>query len=365
MIKIFLKSTIRNLLQNKFYSIINIVGLAIGITATVLIMLYVQSELSYDRYHEKSSSIYRVNLFAVLSDNEFDSPVTCPPLAKVLEEEFPEVETAVRFANFTQPVIRYEEDVFSETNWFFTDPDFFDVFTAPFILGNAEDALVQPYSVVLTELTAQKYFGNENPIGKSLRWDNDQQYVVTGVIRNFPQNSHFKPDFLASLVGQPLDKDPQWINNQLYTYLVLKEGYSMQDIETKFPDLVRKYVGPQVKQGLGVSYDDFLAGGAKYDFYLQPLTDIHFESKSTANLEPGGNKSYMIIFSIIAIFIMAIACINFMNLATARSAKRAKEVGIRKTSGSNRGFLISQFLSESVIITFISMVLAMVLIKLF
>ena len=356
---------LRNLFRNKFYSMINIVGLAIGISSCILILLYVQSELNYDRYHEKSSRIYRVNIYAVLSDNEFDSPMTSPPMAKVLNDEFPEVESVVRLVNFKQPVIRHNDDVYSETKWFFTDPDFFDVFTAPFISGNPKEALIQPNSVVLTETTARRYFGNENPLGKYLTWDNDRDYLITGIIRDFPQNSHFKPDFLASLVGQPIDNDANWTNNQVYTYLTLKEGYSQQVIDDKFQSLVKKYVGPQLMQALGVSYDDLMASGTKYNYYLQPLRKIHFDNKSIFNVEPGGNKSYMVIFSIIAIFILAIACINFMNLATARSAKRAREVGIRKALGSNRKFLIYQFLAESVFIALISMALSMVLIKLF
>ncbi|NQU55284.1 MAG: ABC transporter permease [Bacteroidetes bacterium] len=365
MFKNFIKTTLRNLLRNKFYSMINIVGLAIGITSCILIMLYVQSEMSYDKYNENASRIYRVNLYAMLSDDDFNSPVTCPPLARALKDEFPEVEAAVRFANFTQPVIRHNNDVFNETHWFFTDPDFFNIFTTPFILGNAQEVLVQPNSVVLTESTAKKYFRNENPVGKFLTWDNDRDYLITGVIKDFPQNSHFKPDFLASFVGQALDNNSEWINNQLYTYLVLKEGYSQQDIDAKLPGFVKKYVGPQVMQTLGVSFDDFIAGGGKYNYYLQPLTEIHFDNKTAGTLEPAGNQSYMIIFSIIAIFILVIACINFMNMATARSAKRAKEVGIRKSLGSNRKSLVTQFLSESIFITLISMVLAMVLIKIF
>lgn len=342
---------------------INIVGLAIGITACVLIMLYVQSELSYDRFHEKADRIYRVNLYAILSDDDINQPVTNPPLANAMQNEIPEVEEAVRITNFPQPVIRHNNDVFNERRWYFADPNFFKVFSASFINGNPDNALVQPNTVVLTETTAKRYFGNNNPVGQFLTWENDRDYQVTGVIKDFPENSHFKPDFLASLKGQALDKNMEWINNMVYTYFLLKEGYTKEDVDTKLEGLVTKYVGPAVKQYLGVSIEDMIAQGMQYRWYSQPLKEIHFDREVSNGPEPTGNRSYMIIFSIIATFILVIACINYMNMATARSAKRSKEVGIKKSLGSNRNYLITQFLSESVFVTLIALILALVLIK--
>lgn len=360
----FLKTAFRNLLRNKFYSIINIIGLSIGITACILILLYVQSELSYDKFHENVDRIYRVNLYAVLSDDEINQPVTNPPLANAIQNEIPEVEEAVRITNFNQPVIRHDDDVFNETKWYFTDPNFFKVFTAHFILGNPENALVQPKTVVLTETTANRYFGNENPLGQHLSWENDGDYIVTGVIKDFPENSHIKPDFLASMKGHALDQNMQWINNMLYTYFLIKPGYTKQDVDIKLEGLVKKYVGPAVKQYMGVSLEDLVAQGMAYQWYAQPLSAIHFDKEVSAGPEPLGNRSYMVIFSIIAIFILVIACINYMNMSTARSANRAKEVGIKKSLGSNRNFLVTQFLSESVFVTLIALALALVIIKL-
>ncbi|MDX1285534.1 MAG: ABC transporter permease, partial [Draconibacterium sp.] len=363
MFKNFIKTAIRNLLRNKFYSLINIVGLGIGITACILIMLYVQSETSYDKFHENVDRIYRVNLSAVLSDENIDQAVTNPPLAGAMQNEIPEVEEAIRLTNFTQPVIRHGEDVFNETNWYFVDPNFFKVFSASFIIGEPENALINPYSVVLTETTAKRYFGENNPVGQFLTWENDRDYQVTGVIKDYPENSHIKPDFLASMKGHPLDSNKEWLNNMVYTYFLLKEGYSKQDVDTKLKGLVKKYVGPSVKQAMGVSFEELQSQGLKYQWYAQPLCDIHFNRSVSTGPEPTGNSSYMIIFSIVAIFILVIACINYMNMSTARSANRAKEVGIKKSLGSNRNYLVLQFLSESIFTTIIALVFALILIK--
>ncbi|MCY1719273.1 ABC transporter permease [Prolixibacteraceae bacterium Z1-6] len=365
MFRSYLKTTFRNLMRNKFYSAINVVGLAIGIMACVLILLYVLSELSYDKFHEREDRIYRVNLFAVLSDDNINQPVTNPPLAAAMQGEIPEVEEAVRISNFEQPVIRHNNDVFNETKWFFADPGFFKVFSASFIYGSPENALTQPNTVVLTETTANRYFGNINPVGKYLTWENDRDFLVTGVIEDYPENSHIKPDFLASFKGSALDKNMEWINNMVYTYFLLEDGYTKDDVDAKLEGLVTKYVGPAVKQAMGVSFEEMLAQGLKYRWYAQPLSEIHFDREVSSGPEPLGNRNYMFIFSIIAVFILLIACINYMNMSTARSSNRAKEVGIKKSLGSNRNSLIAQFLSESIIITFIALILALVFVKLF
>ncbi len=363
MIKNYFKIALRNLMRNKLYSLINIVGLAIGITACILIMLYVQSELSYDTFHEKADRIYRVNLYGVLNGDEINSSVTCPPLAKTMQNEIPEVEEALRLT-FIEPVIRHNNDVFNEKKWCYTDANFFKIFSATFITGNPEKALSQPNTVVLTESTAKRYFGEDNPIGQFIRMGKDREYEVTGVIKDYPENSHIKPDFLASMKGLDVDKNLNWIQNMVHTYVLVKEGYTEQDVDAKLEGLVEKYVGPAVKQAMGVTFEKLKSQGLKYKWYAQPLVKIHFDREVKPVTESSGNKSYMLIFSIIAIFILVIACINYMNMSTARSAKRAKEVGIKKALGSNRNFLILQFLSESVLVTLIALVLALLLIKL-
>ena len=363
MIKNYFKIAFANLMRNKFYSLINIVGLAIGITACILIMLYVQSELSYDTFHKKADRIYRVNLDAVINGDAFNSPVTCSPLAKAMQNEIPEVEEAVRLVN-QQPVIRHNNDVFNENRWFFADANFFKIFSTSFIEGNPENALSQPNSVVLTETTAKRYFGEDNPIGQFITWENNGDYQVTGVIKDYPENSHIKPDFLASIKGQDIDNNFNWISNELYNYILVKDGYTKQDVDAKLEGLGEKYVGPAIKQAFGVSFEKLKSQGLKYKWYAQPLGGIHFKREVMQGIGPLGNKSYMQIFSIIALFILVIACINYMNMSTARSANRAKEVGIKKTFGSSRNSLILQFLSESVLVTLLALVLALFLIKL-
>ncbi|MGV8133610.1 MAG: ABC transporter permease [Mangrovibacterium sp.] len=363
MINHYLKIIRRNLMKNKFYSAINIVGLTIGITACILIMLYVQSELSYDKFYEESDRIYRVNLFYGTNNENRNLPVSSPPLARVMQDEIPEVEEAVRVAYYRQPVIRFKDNVFNETKWYFVDANFFKIFSASFIYGDPNKALVQPYTVVLTEATAQRYFGNENPLGQTLSWIDDHDYMVTGVIKDYPENSNMKPDFLASIKSEWVDSSMNWINNLLCTYVLVKEGASNQDVDKKLEGVVKKYVGPYMKQNSGSSLEALAARGEQYRWYTQPLTEIHLDNEVEAGLEPLGNHSYMIIFSIIAIFILVIACINYMNMSTARSVKRAKEVGIKKSLGSNRDNLILQFLSESTFVSLTALALALVLIK--
>ncbi|MBN2601937.1 MAG: ABC transporter permease [Candidatus Marinimicrobia bacterium] len=359
----YFKVALRNMSRHKVYSFINILGLAIGLTACLLILLYLQWELSYDHWNKNADRTYRVALSGMLGENEFNGSVSCAPLARTLVAEFPEVENAVRLRNFGFPVLRYNDKVFSEEQFFRSDSTFFDIFSAEMIMGDPKTSLVQPFSLVLTESMRRKYFGDEDPMGKIINSDNRTDWKVTGVIRDFPENSHFHPDFLASFTGNEGDNNI-WVSNNYHTYVLLKEGVDYQDVDAKLADLVLKYVGPQIQQFLGVSWDQLVANGAAYEYYLQPMTDIHLKSHLDFEIEPNGNAMYITLFSIIAVFILIIACINFMNLATARSANRAREVGIRKTLGSNRSQLIGQFLTESIVITFIAILLAMIFTRL-
>ena len=361
----YVKIAIRNVVRQKLYSTINILGLAVGVAACITIILYVQDELSYDRYHEKADRIYRVALSANIGGNDFNAALSAAPVAATLLEEFPEVESVTRIGYIGgYPVIRYGDRVFSEELHTAADSTIFDVFDIPFIIGDPKTALTEPNSLVITESTAKRYFGDENPMGKMLTSDKVNERMVTGVIEDFPHNSHFHYDFLLSFVTNPLSRSTVWLNINLYSYIVLKEGASAEELEAKFPDMMRKYVGPQIEQALGVSWDQMGEDGSSYEFFLQPLTDIHLYSHLDREIEVNGNITYIYIFSIIAAFILIIACINFMNLATARSANRAREVGVRKTLGSNRGQLIRQFLVESVILTFVAVILAMILVQL-
>jgi putative ABC transport system permease protein len=363
MLKNYIKIALRNFLKHKGFSFINIFGLAIGVACCVLIVLYVLDEVSYDRYHEKADQIYRVGIRGFVNNSLFHGVVTCAPMAQTLVDEFPEVTSATRLQSPGFPVFRYEDKVFSEERVFWVDQAFFDVFTVPFIKGNPKTALDQPNTIVLTRSMALKYFGDEDPIGKNLNADNRRDYLVTGVVKDVPRNSHFHYDFLASLITYEDSRSPIWVSNNYYTYVVLQEGTSSEAFEAKLDELVKKYVGPQIEKALSITLEQFFASGGKWDYFIQPLTGIHLHSHLDYELEPNGDIAYVYIFSIIAIGILLVACINFVNLATARAANRAREVGIRKTVGSNRGQLIQQFLSETTIMSFFAVLLALLAIQ--
>jgi putative ABC transport system permease protein len=364
MFKNYVKIALRNFLKHKGFSFINIFGLAIGVACCLLIVLFVLDEISYDQHHEKADQIYRVGIRGFVNNTLFHGVVTCAPMAQALVNEFPEVTAATRLQNFGFPVFRYEDKVFSEEKVFWVDQAFFDVFTVPFIKGDPKTALAQPNTIVLTSSMALKYFGDEDPVGKSLNADKRRDYLVTGVVEDVPHNSHFHYDFLASLLTLEASKSPVWVSNNFYTYLALQEGTSPEAFEAKLAGLVKKYVGPQIQAAIGITLEQFFASGGDWSYFIQPLTGIHLHSHLEYELEPNGDIAYVYIFSIIAIGILLVACINFVNLATAQAANRAREVGIRKTVGSNRGQLIRQFLSETTIMSFFAVLLALLAVQL-
>ena len=363
MLKNQLTIAIRNILRQKGYTFINIMGLCIGIACCVLILLYVQDEMTYDRYNEKADRIYRIMTYGLIGPSEFRGAVTPAPMGPAFVEEIPEVESAVRIRNFGFPVLRYEDKVFSEENFYWADSTIFDIFTIPFVEGNPDGALDKPNTMVMTESMALKYFGDENPVGKLIQLDKRTDYLVTGVIKDFPHNSHFHFDFIGSLVSYQREFDDIWISNNFYTYVLLKKGATQSDLESKFPHLVEKYAGPQLLEATGYTYQEILDAGNQYSWSAQPLTDIHLHSNIENEIEPNGNAQYVYIFLVVAFGILIIACINFMNLATARSTKRAREVGIRKTLGSTKTQLIAQFITEGVLLTFIALAFALILIQ--
>jgi putative ABC transport system permease protein len=354
----YIKIAIRNLLKFKVYSFINILGLTIGVAACILIMLFVHDELSYDKYNLNAGQIYRIHLKAVVMGKEINSALSPAILGSTLLKDFPEVIQYTRLAPVVNMLIRYKENVFNETRFFWADSTIFDVFTIPFIEGNPKTALSEPRTVVLTKTLSRKYFGNEDPMNKIMNFEDGTQYTVKGVVKDCPANSHFHFDIFASLSGTDIGKDTYWENMNFHTYILLKNGTSVKNLESKFPDFVRKYVGPQLYQALGIQYDDFQKRGYAFQWVLQPLSSIHLNSNLDSEIEPNSDIKYVYIFSIIALFILVIACINFMNLATARSEMRSKEVGVRKVLGSYRSQLVKQFLMESVLISTIAVVLA-------
>ena len=353
----YLTVALRNLLRYKGYSAINVLGLAIGIACCVLIMLYVQDELSYDQHHEKNDRIYRLAESAVVAGRSIEAAVTPPPWAPVLAKDYPEIEqiTRIKPPN-SRWLIRYQQNRFYEKNFVFADSSVFDIFTIPLVQGNARSALAEPHTVVLSESMADKYFGDDNPIGKVITGDDLYKFTITGVMRDLPKNSHFHFDFLASyaslapnnLYGEPTTMQNQGFSHDLYTYLLLKEGYAPEDLERKLPGFLEKHLGDQL-DGTGIEARPF----------LQPLPDIHLHSNLEGEIAPNSDVRYVYIFSSLAVFILLIACVNFMNLSTARSARRAQEVGIRKVLGAHRNQLIKQFTGESILFSLIALVMAL------
>ncbi len=364
MFKNHLKIAWRTLLKYKGLFTINILGLAIGIATALIIFLFVSDELSYDRFHKKSDQIVRVVLKGKMNGEVIKEAVTPGPVAQTLQEEFPEVLRATRLKSKGTPQITYKNQTFRDNKFAYVDPNFFDVLTVPFLKGNSKTALQEPNTIIITQELASKYFGDENPIGQLLDFKEwKQQFKVTGVMQKLPDNSHFHFDAFGSMEGVSHAKEARWVESGYHSYLLVDDRASFKEIESKLPGVVEKYMGPQIKKAMGVTYEEFSQGN-EIGLFLQPLTDIHLHSdfSNVTNLEPGGDIKTVYIFSAIAIFILIIACINFMNLSTAAASKRAKEVGIKKVLGSSKKGLIKQFLAESFITTLTAMVLALIVV---
>jgi len=360
MLRNFFLITIRHLRRNRWSTTINIAGLALGIAACLVILLYVSDELSYDRYNEKADRIFRVTFRGVMQGGEINEADAMPPVARALKNDFPEIQQVTRIRQMGTPRLVSGTKILREDRFAFVDTNFFQVFTLPLIRGDARTALSQPNSVVITRAVAKKFFGNEDPIGKVLvsKEDNLKPMIVTGEIEEVPANSHFHFGIFASMTGLPEANSPSWMTSNFHTYVVLPKGYDYRKLEARLPAEIDKYIGPQLKQGLGITLGDFRKKGGSIGLLLQPLTAIHLHSNLTGELEANGDVSYVYIFSAVAIFMLLIACINFMNLSTAAATKRAREVGVRKVLGSLRGQLVLRFLGESLLLTAIAFVLA-------
>jgi putative ABC transport system permease protein len=362
MFKNYFKVALRNILKNKLFSAINIFGMTIGITSCLMIVLYVSHELSYDRFHTDADRIYQVGLNGKIGGQDIRVSNTCPPMAAALVADIPEVESATRIAQmFNQPVVRNGEKIFSEEKVFFADSNFFEFFSYKLKEGDIKSALKELNTVVLTETMAKKYFGDTNPMGALLVIGNDNKtYKVTGISENPPTNSHFSFNLLISAVSNENLKSPEWLSNFMFTYFKTQTNVSVGQVEAKFIPMVEKYIGPELERFMGTTLKQMVEAGGKYGYYSTNIKDIHLHSTSQGDIEPGGNIMYVYFFSGIGLFIILIACINFMNLSTAQSAGRAKEVGLRKTLGSLRGQMVRQFMSESILYSALSVVLALV-----
>ena len=361
MILNYFKIAVRNILRHKVYSIINIAGLSVGMACTILILLWVQYELSFDCYHENAGRIFRLAVDIDFGKMRGKFAISNYIAGLALKADYPEVLEAVRFQRVRDKVsIQYNSRKFYGSDIFIVDNSIFDIFTFPLIRGDPKTALKSPFSIVISEEEANAVFGDENPIGKVFNVENKYDFTVTGVIKSVPRNSHFRFDVLVSfetlnhLYGERKDEIVQnWLNHDNYTYLLLQEGFDYKKLEEKFPAFIEKHTGEKLR-----------ALGGKLDYFLQPLTSIHLHSDLDEEITENKDISYIYVSFTIALFILFIACINFMNLSTARSAGRTTEVGIRRALGATRSQLIIQFFGESFLISFIALILALCIIEL-
>ncbi|MDN3583330.1 ABC transporter permease [Mucilaginibacter flavus] len=359
MIKNYIKTAFRTLRKNLGFTAINVLGLALGLATCLLIVFYVVDELSYDRYNVNANRIYRINNIIKFGGNDQKYATTPAPLAAALVADIPEVEKTARLINRGGYNVKKGSQNIKEDHMLYADASLFDVFTLPMIAGEQKTALAEPHSVVIDETVAKRYFNNPlQALGKTLTFNDSILYKVTGVIKDIPKQSHFNYGFFLSMSSLAESRENAWFSNNFNTYVLLKKGADPKKFEAKLPLIMRKYAGAQLQGILHITFDTFEKAGNKYAFDIIPLTDIHLKSNATSDLAPNGNILYVYIFTAVAVFILLIACVNFMNLSTARSSNRAKEVGVRKVLGSARKLLIFQFLSESVIVTFIAGVLA-------
>ncbi len=355
-----IKIAFRNLVKNKGFSFINLFGLTIGLACCLLIGLYIWNELSFDRYHKNADRIYRVSREFINADGSKQLHLghLAPPFAPLLKNDFPDIEAAIRLLQ-TTVTFKKEDHLYSEDNLFLAEPELFEVFDVPLLSGNPETALKEPLSVLLSESTAKKYFDTENPINQTIRGMGQFDFKITGIFKDFPYNSHFHPDVLASFSTL---RDPNiygeeglrtnWGNNSFSTYLLLPKDYPIDNLEAQFPAFLDKHMAGVYSQG---------KASERTKLYLQPLTDIHLYAHLDSEIEENGDIQRVYIFAIIALLILLIACVNYMNLSTARSSIRAKEIGVRKVVGAERGQIVGQFLSESFLLALVATVLAIVI----
>ena len=354
MIKNYLKIALRNFRRQPGYTFLNIFGLTLGIAATLFILLYITEESRFDTYHEKADRIYRISSDITEPDDHFRWSSTQTPLAATLKQDYPEVEEYVRFRSNGRTRLEFKERFFYEEKVFLVDSTICDIFTFDFVKGNEKTALKDPNSIVLNESVSQRIFGNSDPMGETLKTPSGSEYKVTGVYKNMPLHSHIIADAMISTNSVPGMMNPPpgaWGGFNLYTYVLLKEGVDADAFEAKLPQVVEKYVA--------TIFDQF---NIKVKYELLPIKDIHLTSTFQGEPEPVGQIGFLYIFGLVAFFILLIACINYMNLATARSTQRAMEVGVRKVLGSDRRQLIAQFMSESILFTLLALVLSYILV---
>jgi len=349
MFKSLVKNAFRNI-TNKFgYSFLNILGMTLGITSALFLILYVTDELSYDQYHVKGDRIYRVQSHITETDDEFTWIVAQIPFGPQVKEDYPEVESVTRLFNFQRALFKAGDIEFTEEDVYYADSTFFDIFTYKTLEGSTVGALDKPNSIVLTKTMADRYFSGERAVGNTLKVG-DEIYTITAVIEDVPRNSHILFDGLVSRNSLPAQMG-SWGNFGVFTYVLLREGEDAAAFQEKLEEMYDRYMAT-IFESIGISIE----------YELMKVTDIHLHSDNGSEPQPTGSIQYVIIFSIVAFFLLLIATLNYISLATARSAKRAKEISLRKVNGSSRGMLVIQFLAESSLLTLFSLVLSIGLI---
>jgi len=362
MLKNYFKVAFRNLNRNRIYAFINILGLALGLTVSILVFMFVKDETSYDKHWSGSERIYRTGIKADMMGQKIDAPVSPSPMANALRTEFNDVESATRINSVRQEIMmRQEQTKVYIQKGVFADSTFFNVFDFEFVHGDPKTALNEPNAIVLTEETAAKLFGDKIAMGGVVNYDNRRDYIVKGIVKAPKGHAHFNFDmFMAQNDIQNI-----WISNNFSTYLKLKENADFASFEAEMKENFTKKIEPNVEAFLKVTIEEFFEQGNSFEYQLQPIQSIHLYSHKDWEIEQNGNIIYVYVFIGIAILVILIAGINFMNLSTARSGKRAKEVGVRKVSGASRNMLIFQFLTESIIQSFLALFLAFILVELF
>jgi putative ABC transport system permease protein len=361
MFKNYLKVALRNLWKNKIFSAINIVGLSAGLAVCLLIVLYVVDELNYDKYNVNADRIYRVEADIYFNGTQFSAATAPGILTPTLLREYPQIEQIVRFRNPGTILIRKDNQNIQNKNAVFADSTLFKVFTLPMIVGDPATALNEPHSIVIDETTAKKYFNSTDVVGKTLYVDNSVNCKITGVIKDMSKNSHFHFSFIRPIHDTWHEDERDWLSNNYQSYILVKPGVSKAMLQKDIDEISNKYMIKELEAVVHTSASDLKKAGSHFIYPVTALTDIHLRSNKSFEFEVNGNVLYVYIFSVIAVFILLIACVNFMNLSTARSANRAKEVGIRKVAGSLRSNLIAQFLTESVLLSFLSLIIALLL----
>jgi len=367
MIRNYIKIAFRNILKKKFYAFLNLVGLVLGITSALFILIYIQDELSYDTFHPDAENMYVVKVDGKIGKQIFNGIFSPPPMAQGIADEISAVDKVTR----TYPVpddmvMRYKDASFTQRNIAWADSNFFDFFGYKLLQGDPETALKDPHKVVLTQSAATKYFGSGDPIGKTLIvGSNNESYKVTGIAADPPHNSHFGYEVLLSFQSNSISQSENWLSNSLNTYLKLNDRIEPEKIENHLNQLVEKNAGPLLKAYTGMDFSQLRQGGGKYGYTLLPVLDLHLHATDLdSTFKPLGDISYIYIFGVIGLVLILLACVNFMNLSTASSSSRAREVGIRKTMGSDRYSMVMQFLIESLIYVIIAVIISLQLVDL-